>query len=184
MKNQICTSCGSTLPVSALLCPRCGNRLGATAKTSAAAAVTATATNAANAKPNMPGFSGAWQGTGHTAGAVWRRAVALAFDLALLTAGSVMLVQVVPIVGSILLCWLYFALCESSGLQATLGKRLLKLRVLDANGMQLTFWRASLRFFCRFLSALPLAMGYVFALFNPARQTLHDVLASTRVVAR
>ena len=41
--------------------------------------------------------------------------------------------------------WLYFAYFESSEHQATLGKRLLKLRVTDTNQQPIGFWRAFIR---------------------------------------
>jgi uncharacterized RDD family membrane protein YckC len=46
---------------------------------------------------------------------------------------------------------LYFALCEASPLRATLGKRALRLAVVEANGGQLTTRRALLREAVRFL---------------------------------
>ena len=92
--------------------------------------------------------------------------------------------KTIPILGAVLLPWLYFSGFEASAWQGTPGKRLLKLRVLDVNGVPLRFPRTSLRYLCRFLSALPLGAGYLMALFNPSRQALHDILASTRVVLR
>jgi uncharacterized RDD family membrane protein YckC len=46
---------------------------------------------------------------------------------------------------------LYFALCEASRLRATLGKRALRLAVVDENGGRLTARRALLREAVRFL---------------------------------
>ena len=46
---------------------------------------------------------------------------------------------------------LYFALCEASRLRATLGKRALRLAVVDKKGGRLTVWRALLREAVRFL---------------------------------
>lgn len=41
--------------------------------------------------------------------------------------------------------WMYFAIFESSSLQATLGKHLLGLKVVDLKGQRVSFWRASAR---------------------------------------
>lgn len=171
-----------------VMCPRCGTNAGppggAPPQIVPAKNPRQAVTGSKLQRARVSVFSGTWSGTGPAPAATWRRAIAVAIDIALLTAGSAALAPFVPALGPILLCWLYFAWCESSGMQATLGKRLLGLKVTDVNGVRLQFGRATLRFFCRFLSALPLFLGYFFALLNPARQALHDLLASTRVVAR
>jgi uncharacterized RDD family membrane protein YckC len=78
--------------------------------------------------------------------------------------------------------WLYFAVAESSGWQATLGKRLLGLRVVGAAGGGIGFGRASARFFAKLLSSAPLLGGFALAGVTRNKQGLHDLLASTRVV--
>ena len=126
--------------------------------------------------------SGAWTGPALQAAAFWQRALALLVDSVLLVALGAVAMMVLPVMGGVISSWLYFAGFESSGWQATPGKRLMKLRVVDVNGVPLRFGRASLRYVCRFLSALPLGLGYLLAAFNLHRQALHDMLASTRVV--
>lgn len=81
-----------------------------------------------------------------------------------------------------LLSWLYFALMESSCLQATLGKRLLRIKVVDEHGNRLSFKRASLRFFSKWLSAMTLWIGFIMITFSRKKQALHDKLVSTYVV--
>src|SRR5262245_28275519 len=66
------------------------------------------------------------------------------------TGGSVKLstpVEIAIRVVSLVMSWLYFAIMESSGTQATLGKMSLSLRVTDLNGNRISFGRASGRFF-------------------------------------
>lgn len=116
--------------------------------------------------------------------ALWRRFLALVIDLLLLGAISVIAITVLPILGGVLAGWAYFTGFETSAWQGTPGKRLLGIRVVDVNGVPLRGGRATLRFVCRFLSALPLGAGFLLAAFTPHRQTLHDMLASTRVVMR
>ena len=41
---------------------------------------------------------------------------------------------------SVLTFWLYNALCESSAKQATLGKMLLRIKVVDEKGQRITFY--------------------------------------------
>ncbi len=107
--------------------------------------------------------------------------------------------------------WLYFILTERSSWQATLGKRILGLQTVDsASGNQIGFWQAALRTLIKLLpwelahlaNNLPVPIWYTpnpgfrlgFALvpilitvyillifFTPKKQTLHDLVAKTRV---
>lgn len=55
--------------------------------------------------------------------------------------------------------WLYYACFESSSLQATPGKLLLKLQVTDLQHSQLTFRRATARWFAKDLFLVPIFMA-------------------------
>ena len=64
----------------------------------------------------------------------------------------------------IIICgWLYFAIMESSSLQSTLGKQLLGITVTDSHGNEISFGRATARYFGKvvwlliFLIALAIA---------------------------
>lgn len=85
---------------------------------------------------------------------------------------------------SIIGTWLYFALFESSAWQATPGKRALGLFVTDMQGRQISFGRATARFFGKILSSLVLLIGYVMIGFTEKKQGLHDMLADTLVLRR
>jgi uncharacterized RDD family membrane protein YckC len=78
--------------------------------------------------------------------------------------------------------WLYFTIMESSSLQATVGKRLLHIRVTDLNWKRISFARANGRYFLKFLSGLPLGIGYLVAFKGPKHQALHDRNAGTYVM--
>lgn len=78
--------------------------------------------------------------------------------------------------------WAYFAVLESSPLQATLGKLALGIRVEDRRGGTLSFGRASLRYWMKTLSTLTLMLGWLMAAFTPRHQALHDVIAGSVVV--
>ena len=80
--------------------------------------------------------------------------------------------------------WMYFALLESSPLQATLGKLALRMRVTDLAGDRVGFERATWRFFGKFVSALLLLGGFLMAAFSARRQALHDRMAGCLVVIR
>jgi uncharacterized RDD family membrane protein YckC len=80
--------------------------------------------------------------------------------------------------------WLYFALQEAGGHQATFGKRLLGIYVTDTQGRRIGFGRATGRFFGKILSGLILCIGYMMAGWTPRKQALHDMLADTLVVRK
>lgn len=94
--------------------------------------------------------------------------------------GAMGLIQAV----SLVIGWLYFALMQSSKHQATLGKMALGLKVVDSEGNRLTFGRATLRYIGKFVSSLVLMIGYIIAAFNPRKQALHDMIASTYVIKK
>jgi uncharacterized RDD family membrane protein YckC len=80
--------------------------------------------------------------------------------------------------------WVYFAAFESSGYQATLGKKALGLKVTDLRGARISFGRATVRYLGRYLSTFLFLGGFIMAAFTERTQTLHDILASCLVVYR
>jgi uncharacterized RDD family membrane protein YckC/type II secretory pathway pseudopilin PulG len=84
-----------------------------------------------------------------------------------------------------LITWLYFALQESSGQQATLGKRALGIIVCDRDGRRISFARACGRHFAAVLNYLPtFGFGWIMAGFTARKQGLHDLIAGTLVLNR
>ena len=57
--------------------------------------------------------------------------------------------------------WLYYSLQESSAAQATIGKRVMGIKVTDLEGRRVSFGRATARHFSKFLSGLLCDIGYV-----------------------
>jgi uncharacterized RDD family membrane protein YckC len=82
----------------------------------------------------------------------------------------------------ILIGWIYFAKQESSPAQATLGKKLLAIKVTDANGERISFAKASGRFFGRFVSGMIYGIGFLMASWTEQKQALHDKMCDTYVV--
>ncbi|NKZ40153.1 hypothetical protein HF690_14430 [Oleiagrimonas citrea] len=78
----------------------------------------------------------------------------------------------------------YFAVFESSALQATPGKLALGLRVTDEYGRRIGFGRALGRYLGKLLSGLLLLMGYIMAGFTARKQALHDLMAGSLVVRK
>jgi len=87
---------------------------------------------------------------------------------------------------ALMLSWIYYASMESSSWQATLGKKILGLRVTDLAGnritFRITFARASGRFFGKILSGMILGIGFLMAGFTARKQALHDILAGCLVL--
>lgn len=76
----------------------------------------------------------------------------------------------------------YFSAFECSRWQASPGKRLVGIKVVDAVGARLTPARALARFFAASLSWLTMNLGHALAAWTPERRALHDYLAGTFVV--
>jgi len=83
---------------------------------------------------------------------------------------------------SLLMYLAYYTVLESSEAQATLGKRLVGIRVTDLEGRRLSFGRAFGRACARFLSYLTVGIGLLIQPFTERKQALHDLLAGTIVV--
>jgi len=98
-----------------------------------------------------------------------------AFDTYLHALGPALMAQTV-------LTWLYFAVCESSVWQGTLGKRALGIRVTNLTGGRISFMRASGRYFGKLLSAFILCFGFLMVAWTQRKQGLHDMLAQTLVL--
>lgn len=74
-----------------------------------------------------------------------------------------------------IMCWVKFA--------GTPGKRLLKLKVLDAKtGENLTFGQAVIRYLAYIPATLFLCIGLIWVAFDSKKQGWHDKLAGTVVV--
>jgi len=78
--------------------------------------------------------------------------------------------------------WLYYAGFESSRGQATPGKVLMRLEVTDLEGNRISFGRATLRFFAKFISVLIIFIGFIMIGLTKKRQGLHDKIAGTLVL--
>lgn len=83
---------------------------------------------------------------------------------------------------NLILAIAYYAGFESSKLQATPGKLMLKLKVTGLDGGRITPTRAAFRYLGRVLCLLTLGIGYFMAGFTARKQGLHDMVAGCLVV--
>lgn len=66
---------------------------------------------------------------------------------------------------------------------ATLGKKIMKLRVIRADGQQMTLGRAALRETVgRFVSNFLFYLGYFWVIYDPYNRAWHDHIAKTLVI--
>jgi type IV pilus assembly protein PilA len=75
----------------------------------------------------------------------------------------------------------YYVLLESSPWQATIGKRVIGMKVTDRYGERIGLARAAVRCVTKLLSVLTLLVGYLLIVLTKRRQALHDLLAGTVV---
>ncbi|MDH5185564.1 MAG: RDD family protein [candidate division WOR-3 bacterium] len=170
--NKYCSTCGAQTGPQAEYCIKCGTRL---------------VEEAVKTSGEYAGF--------------WRRLVAVIIDGLLLSiAGRIVFgrfgvpflffTKIKPLLFTnlslsyILLGWVYYALMESSSLQATLGKMALGIVVTDLDGKRISFARATGRHFAKIISGIILYIGFIMAAFTEKKQALHDLIADCLVVKK
>jgi uncharacterized RDD family membrane protein YckC len=119
----------------------------------------------------------------------WRMLLAILRRQEVISDDGIVVTSLVPmpvvtciLVIFILIPWLYFALLESSRNQATLGKMACRVQVSDLHGKQITFARATLRHFSKFLSVFLLYTGFFCIAYTRYSQGLHDIIAASLVL--
>jgi uncharacterized RDD family membrane protein YckC len=78
--------------------------------------------------------------------------------------------------------WLYCAFSESSSEGATIGKRLLGLKVICADGSRVSFGVATVRHLMKFLSLFIVMIGFMMSAWTKRRQALHDMPCDCLVI--
>lgn len=76
----------------------------------------------------------------------------------------------------------YNGIFESSVLQATLGKKMLNLKVVDLYGEKISFIRAAFRCICTFISILPIGLGIWYITTDYKKRSWHDLIAGSYVI--
>lgn len=78
--------------------------------------------------------------------------------------------------------FVYSSFAEASIKQATIGKRLLDIKVTDMNGNRLSIGVSMGRNLAKAISTAPLFFGYLYSFLNKKQQCWHDIIAETLVV--
>lgn len=189
-----CSKCGAQNNAAAVYCSRCGTSTGlpTAAMPLAQAVVYAPAVV-------VPGYGGFWiRFVAFVVDGIIVRLLTIPLAIALTAAGILhravpwgrfdspeeairaisTALAIIPIFLTV--NWLYEALLTSSEWQATLGKKMLNLRVTDELDNRISFARATGRHFAKYISGI-LLIGYIMAAFTEHKRALHDMLAGTLV---
>jgi uncharacterized RDD family membrane protein YckC len=183
---MFCSRCGNQNNDSAQFCYNCGVALMYDGKPAASfvsqsAAKTTTVTNA--------GF--------------WLRAVALCVDMLIISfIGSIPsqymsathfkedssilhLIGILAVFLSVMVVsFAYAPWFHSSKWQATPGKLIFGLKVVNEQQQRIGFWKAFWREMAKLLSLIPLGAGYIMAAFTEKKQALHDKMCGTLVIKK
>ncbi len=183
---MFCPQCGANNSQEAKSCASCGAQLALAAEP---------AIKQSAALPTTPKFAGFWLRTLASIidtvlcqVAVVILVLPLGFALGASMAGTSSLYEIeaagqgLGFVLGVLIEWLWFTIAESSKWQATIGKKMVGIKVTDENGERIGFGKANARYWSKILSALILFVGFVMVAFTEKKQGLHDKIAGTLVV--
>lgn len=84
----------------------------------------------------------------------------------------------------LVIIWLYYALLESSPLQASVGKIIMGIKVVDRRGRRLSFWQATERIFSKLVTNVTFYFGFFIAAFDKKKRTLHDRISHSAVISK
>lgn len=115
---------------------------------------------------------------------LWGLLTVLGTVLEALGAVSAEAAETLYLLGNFLIPIGYGILCEWGWRGQTLGKRLLKIRIVDAQGLKLRFSQVVIRNLLRSVDTLPLfyMVGGLACLLSPKAQRLGDLVANTVVI--
>lgn len=77
---------------------------------------------------------------------------------------------------------IYGSIAESTQSQATIGKKLLNIKVTGMDGSRVSFGTSLVRNFAKILSVIPAFFGYLYSFLNKKNQCWHDIAANTLVI--
>jgi len=96
------------------------------------------------------------------------------------SSASQLILNLVGIVANIV----YHSIFEATPMRGSIGKVILKLAVVDADGQRESFGKALSRNAGKILSSLVLGIGFLCVLWDDHKQAWHDQLARTYVIRR
>ncbi len=78
--------------------------------------------------------------------------------------------------------FVYGSVTEASVQQASIGKKLLNIKVTDLSGSRISLSNSFGRNLAKIASALPMFLGYLYSFLNKKQQCFHDKMAETLVI--
>ncbi len=78
--------------------------------------------------------------------------------------------------------FIYSSVAEASEKQATIGKRLVNIKVSDLEGNRISLGNACGRNAAKVFSTAPFFFGYLYSFLNKKQQCFHDMIANTLVI--
>jgi uncharacterized RDD family membrane protein YckC len=111
-----------------------------------------------------------------------RRIIAFLIDVLIVAIPTGIANFIIPVLGGLIVWFLFIPLLEASELQATIGKNLMGIQVTDLQGGRISLRSSVIRNLLKLISAAIVFIGFFFALFTRKKQTLHDLLAETVVI--
>jgi uncharacterized RDD family membrane protein YckC len=117
----------------------------------------------------------------------WIRSAAAIVDLLFLIILSFLLFfleETYRVLVQALLGFFYEVIFIGSSWQATPGKRIFKLRVVNVDFTQISYTKSAARYFSKFLSSVIFFIGFLVVFFSEKKQSLHDKLVDSVVIKK
>lgn len=112
----------------------------------------------------------------------WKRIIAFIFDMFLILPITNYLLRFGSWIPAVLTA-IYFIGCELSPWKGTVGKRMMSMKVLDANHGKVDVFRLIIRYITKIISLTLLGIGYWPLLFGSKKRPIPDRLSHTMVIA-
>src|SRR5271167_564401 len=188
--DQVCASCGSARRAYGRYCLFCGDVLAEPAQPAQAFPPANPASQPTDPSPAAFEYAGFWRRT-------WAGIIDVLLEAAVaFVVTYVVIDKVLDRIGQMLGyerwiskvaagmayilvlsvgAWLYAAFAESSARRATIGKRIMGLQVVTADGGKVSFGQATIRHFMKFLSLFTAGVGFMMVGWTKRHQALHDM---------
>lgn len=111
-----------------------------------------------------------------------KRLIAALVDALILLIPCFLANHAFPVVGGIIIVFLYYPFLEASELQATIGKYAMGIQVITEDGHRLSLRSSLIRTFFKLISSSMLFLGHLCYFLDQKRQALHDILAHSLVI--
>ena len=83
----------------------------------------------------------------------------------------------------VIITWIFYnSVFETSVYQATIGKMIVKLKVIDLYGKRISVLRSFFRCITAIISILPVGLGIWYITTDPKKRAWHDLIAGTYVI--